>query len=154
MLSAEWCSDCYVITSIVTHPQVYPYVSDDNSPPPEEFKLPELGPDFFAVLCFDDDHIVGCFLFVKKNDTCCEIHTCMLPAARGKAVDFGNMAVQMIFNETPFSAIVTFIPKTNEKAKRLAIKCGFVEIGDHSPMAIGGELIETKEYMLSKYLCQ
>lgn len=154
MLSAEWCSDCYVITSIVTHPQVYPYVSDDNSPPPEEFKLPELGSDFFAVSCFDGGHIVGCFLFIKKTDNRCEIHTCMLPAARGKAVDFGHLVVKMIFNETPFSEIVTFIPMTNQKAKRVAIKCGFVEIGDHSPMAIGGELIETKEYMLSKYLCQ
>jgi len=154
MLSAEWCADRYIITSIVTHPQVYPYVSDDNSPAPEEYNLPQVSPDFFAISCLYRGYIVGCFLFKKIHDDCCEIHTCMLPEARGKAVNFGNMAVKMIFNETPFNTIKTFIPTTNQKAKRLALKCGFLEIGDHSLMPIGGELIETKEYMLSKYICQ
>ena len=119
----EWLTDSYLIESTIRHPKIYPYVSDNTCPKPEEFNWPN-SDDFFSVGCFENEYM-GCFCFHEKSSSEVEIHTCLLPIARGKSLQFGQLVIRFILENTPYLVISTFVPKTNKLAKRLALKCGF-----------------------------
>lgn len=100
---------------------VWPHISDDSCGNKDDFE-PGLGLLYLAVE--DDGEKVGFFAISAINSICCEIHTVMLPIAWGKTLKYTEEVIDWIFSETGFLKIVTFVPETNKKALKLAIKSG------------------------------
>jgi hypothetical protein len=82
MLTFERTTDYNLIRAIMTHPRVYPAVSDDASPAAADF-WPVQHPSFWYVLARDRycgySVDLGLWLFVPQNAVCWEVHTCLLP---------------------------------------------------------------------------
>lgn len=151
MINLEWTTDTALVESTLKDPSVYPWVSDDRCPSPENFHMPTVdGESIKAVLCYNYESYCGCFiLFDKGNDTL-EIHTCLLPSVKGMGKIFGDAVVSKIFKETDCKAISTYAPETNPLAKRLALKCGFVYDGIGDPLIINGKPVEVSLYILKR----
>lgn len=145
----KWSDDRELIQSTIRHESVYMFVSDDTCPVPEAFELPELGEMVFAAECHCDGY-KGCFLFIKKSDDEAEIHTCMLPSAKGMATDFGKMVLEKVFRETKFNEVSTFIPETNTLAANLAKKCGLTYRSEHEPITINGKIVKCYRYAINR----
>lgn len=151
MIRLEWTTNTDLVEYTLKHPSVYPYVSDDNCPSVDDFVMPAIdGESRKAVLCYNYESYCGCFiLFDKGNDTL-EIHTCLLPTAKGMGKTFGDAVVSKIFKETGCKVISTYAPDTNPLAKRLAIKCGFEYTGEGEPMIINGEPVKVSLFSLKR----
>jgi RimJ/RimL family protein N-acetyltransferase len=119
----EKLSDGNIVKSIVTHGNIYKFVSDDKSPSAEEFY-----PDMDAltwVSPVEDGYVLGVFMIHPINGYTCEIHTCLLPEGRGKkAKDAAILVLDWIANNTDFIKVVTNVPSYNVAAKRLAEYAG------------------------------
>lgn len=112
--------DSDLIKKAVTHPKVWPSVSDDYCKV-DEFKPMDDG----IYLAVEMDDYAGCFWLHPENSTTWQIHTCLLPIAWGKSQEAANMATQWMFDNTPCRKIITFVPQGNILAFRLAKRCGF-----------------------------
>jgi RimJ/RimL family protein N-acetyltransferase len=135
-MHVDWLTNKELIEATITDPSVYPFVNDDSCGPSCEFVWPE-DDKFFAVGCFDDGYM-GCFCFHENSDSEVEIHTCLLPFARGKSRQFGDLVVRFILQNRSYLVISTYVPKMNTLAKRLALKCGF-ELDGKGPLFNGEE---------------
>lgn len=71
-----------------------------------------------------DDAPMGVFMIVPMTSRCCEVHTSILPAYRGRAVEAAREAIKWIFANTPFEKIVSRVPAFNRLALRLSLKAG------------------------------
>jgi hypothetical protein len=129
MMSVYWLEDSDLITETIRHPKIYPFVSDDTCPKAEDFNWP-IAKEFTAVGCYDDEIYFGCFCFYERSKIETEIHTCLLPSAKGIAKFFVKLVVDFVMSNTDYDLITTFIPKSNSLAKNLALKCCFVFDGD------------------------
>ena len=125
-------TDYSVIRSIITHPKVYPNVSDDFSPKREDF-VPIEHPGIWYVLVSDGEELLGVFTFIPQNAVCWEVHTCLLPNAWGeRAKDAGRGVIQWIWDNTPCLRIVTNVPRYNRLALGFALQSGLKQFGNNS----------------------
>lgn len=123
-MDVGWLTDCDVINSTIKHESVWPYVSEIGQEK-DSFRWPD-EEGFFSVGCYSDGVYMGCACFNEISLNEVELHTCLLPIAKGKAVLFGNMVTEFIFKNKPYNVISTIVPIQNRLAKRAALKCGFV----------------------------
>ncbi len=128
-----------LIRMVVTHPAVYKHVSDDFSPPPEEYE-PHPGMQYVSV--WDKGELLGMWIFQPHNAVCYEVHTCLLPCAWGER---GQRAARemahWIFAHTPCKRIITNVPVSNRLALRFARAAGMTEFGvNKRSIAKGGQL--------------
>lgn len=112
--------DKELIFNTVTHPRIWPSISDDfcsiESYAPSEAGL------WIAIDC---DGYAGCFWLHAENSTTYQIHTCLLPSMWGRSAEAANLAVRWVFENTPCKKIITLVPTNNPLALRLAKRCGF-----------------------------
>ena len=127
MTRFERTLDMDVVRNILTHPRIYPHISDDHSPPVDEYDPPRHD-SIWYVLAFDEDagdELLGLWMFVPQNSVCWEVHTALLPLAWGER---GHAAARVlpdwIFAKTSCRRIVTNVPSTNRLALRFAISAG------------------------------
>ena len=118
----EVTHDVDFIVSCVTNPMVWDKLTDDGAP---ELYYPPLGSGIMWVRAGDD----GVFLLVEQNHVTYEVHTILLPRARGRAVEIGKEALKWAFANTKAKRIITNVPETNQLALRLAKKVGFKQYG-------------------------
>ena len=123
-MHVEWLTDYDIINSTIKHPDIWPHVSEIGQDM-DSFSWPK-GDSFFAVGCYDGETYMGCACFSEIAGDEVELHTCLLPAAKGKAKLFGNMVTAFIFKNKPYDIISTIVPIANKLAKLAALKCGFV----------------------------
>ena len=126
-LSIARTHDSDLINSIITHPAVYPFVSDDGSPPAEEFDCsPLLGsPMGYFLLAMNDEQAAGVFMYHAHNAITYEVHTNVLPEFRGAgAVKLAKLSLKWMFENTRCRKVVTHVPITNRPAYRLARAVG------------------------------
>lgn len=71
----------------------------------------------------------GAFLMVRQNFATFEVHTCLLPHAKGKAVDIAKEAIAWAWDNTLAQRIITSVPSYNPLALRLAKKAGMTIYG-------------------------
>lgn len=121
--------DMPLVRSVITHPRVYPHVSDDSSPAVEDFE-----PIDHASLVYlhaqDDAGTLGVFMLVPLSHVCYQVHTCMLPRAWGaSAREAARLGTQWMFEHGPCRRIVTNVPEYNRIAERFARACGMTEYG-------------------------
>ena len=71
----------------------------------------------------------GVFLMVKQNMVTFEVHTCLLPNARGKTVEIARDAIAYAWGHTEARRLITSVPAFNPLALRLAKKAGMTVFG-------------------------
>lgn len=121
--------DLELIATTITHPRVWPSVSDDSSPLPEAF-APAVSDAIVYLGAFDADTFHGLFMLHAHNAICWEVHTCLLPSAWGKAaVVFAAACIEWAFEETPCQRLITNVPAGNSLARRLALSVGMQPFG-------------------------
>lgn len=117
-----------LVRSIMTHPRVYPWISDDASPAREEF-TPIDHDALWYVLVWDSGELLGLFLFHPHSGACMEVHTCLLPVAYGKAAIAARECAVWMWGQAAIARIVTRVPAYNRLALRLARQAGMTEWG-------------------------
>lgn len=121
--------DYELIRSIVTHPKIYPFISDDFSPPREEFKPVEHA-SIWYVLVRDGEELLGAFAFMPANSVCLEVHTFLTPNAWGsRAEEAGHGVILWMWQNSPCRRIITNVPKWNTLALRFALRAGLEQFG-------------------------
>lgn len=122
--------DYALIGEIMRHKAIYRYISDDFSPPVEQFRPIEGEWPFYLLVKDGPRAVYGLFLFHPENHICWKVHTCLLPCTWGElAKEAGKDAIQWIFANTPCQRIVTDVPVMNRLALKFAIDCGMERFG-------------------------
>jgi RimJ/RimL family protein N-acetyltransferase len=116
--------DYELIRQIMTHPKLYPHISDDGSPPREEYRPPESEAVWYVIVR-DADEVLGLFMLVPQNAVCWEFHVALLPCAWGSrsrqaALEFWNW----VWEHTPCRRIVSNVPLPNRLALRFGLDAG------------------------------
>lgn len=117
-----------LIKQIVTDPEVYPFVSDDESPLPEYWQPSQA---MTHCLVTDSDEVLGVWLFHKLRAAVYEIHTCFLKNARGKKA---YEALKLLpgwawSNLKDAQRMVTEVPEYNRPALVFSLKAGMEKYG-------------------------
>jgi RimJ/RimL family protein N-acetyltransferase len=128
MITFERSTDYVLIRSILTHSRIYDKISDDYSPPREEYR-PIRHEGVWYVVARDvhaeGADLLGLWMFHPQNGICWEVHTALLPVAWGAP---GREAAQLlpgwIWRNTPCRRIVTNVPTTNRLALHFAVNAG------------------------------
>lgn len=128
MIIYEPTTDIEFITKCVTDPVVWRASTDDGmiGVNPDVFFVPTDGKLWLRA----GDY--GLFMFEIRNFVTYEIHTLLLPHARGKSVEITKGALHWMFYNTPCLKIITHVPSFNALARRLSEKCGLQLIGNNT----------------------
>ena len=125
----ERTSDIELVGQIARHSKIYPASSDDYSPPPHEWS-PLQHESIWHVLVYDDEELLGMFVFVPESRICWRIHVCLLPAAYGERSSRAVRAVtRWIFENSPVLRLTGSIPEYNRLAIRFADLSGWKQFG-------------------------
>lgn len=141
-----WSDDSKLATEIMR--EIYAFISDDTCPPAEEFEV-TLNDIIRFIVCYNAGQLMGGFLLIFKDKEA-EIHTCLLPIAKGKAKDFGDLVLQKIFKETDVDRVTSYAPVDNPLAKRLALRCGLKFTGYGQSMIKNGQKIDVENFAIER----
>jgi hypothetical protein len=113
-----------LIRNIVTSPRVYPWVSDDYSPAPTDWKpIDNAHTKYFAVRNTAD--VVGLLILIPQSAVCWKVHVCMLPEGYGApARDAMREMFAWVWHNTPCVRIIGEVPEHHRKAARFAVRSG------------------------------
>ncbi|MGH9663953.1 MAG: hypothetical protein ACRD9L_05990 [Bryobacteraceae bacterium] len=129
MLRFERTWDYSLVREVVTHPKVWPWVTDDFSPAAGDY-LPVEHPGVWYMLAWDDGELLGLWAFTPENGVCWEVHTCLLPGhgfRRARAAARGMRA--WLWANTPCRRVVTKVPAYNRIAYKFAVDAGLEQFG-------------------------
>lgn len=142
------------IRQIMAADEVYPHLSDDGSPPAEDFR-PVADPRivYLGVREESSPEVLGVFMFVPQSYATVEVHTCLRRPLWGMSLGATLKAAQWIFAHTRFFRIVTSVPAYNRLARRLALDSGMTHFGTN-PRSFSkrGVLYDQELFGLSKDL--
>ena len=128
-MSVERSMNSELIKAIATHPSVYPFISDDFSPSPEQWQ-PVINEDSLYLVFRDGETALGMFALFPENRVCWKVHTCFLPVGYGEsAKQAAQICQQWMWENTPCVRIVTDVPEYNAIAHRFARAAGLTEYG-------------------------
>lgn len=128
MFRFERTRDLALVRQVVTHPDVWPFISDDFSPPAADFQ-PTAHESLWYIAASDDKELLGIWLFEVRG-ACWEVHTCLLSSARGRrGLAAAKALARWIWDETPCRVIVTHVPDDNPAAAWFARAAGMREFG-------------------------
>lgn len=125
-IEIEETKDFVILNKIIRDPSVYPFISADHSPEPNEYSVKgHVGlPENVFYLVKMHDNLVGCFIFTSG-----EMHTCLLPDCRGKyAIEAGRKVIIKFEQEHP-ETITSFAWEEEPRTTWYANKLGFIAIG-------------------------
>lgn len=143
MIHIERSTDYALIRGILTHPSVYEQISDDCSPPAAEYRPIESEAIWYAVV-WDGNELLGLWMLVPQNGICWEIHTALLPHARGaRAYRAAALMQAWVWLNTPCRRLITNIPADNRPAHFFAVAAGMQEYGRNEASFLkGGRLVD------------
>jgi RimJ/RimL family protein N-acetyltransferase len=131
MITIERTTDYAMIRRIVTHPRIYPWITDDGSPGSDEWE-PIRDDRVWYLLVKLEGQPAGVFIFLPQNSICYEMHTCLMPLLWGQnhgSVLAGMMAVQWMFENSSAQRIVGNAADYNRLALRYGRKIGLKQFG-------------------------
>lgn len=151
MIEIERTYDMELIKKIITHPRVYPYARDDQSPPPDKFH-PTNHPLIIYLLTRKNGKPAGVMMGVPENGICIRAHHYFLPIIWGKAaMEAALQAINYIWNNTAYQRIVGKTPLCNVLAIRFAFKIGMECVGfDRKSVQIKGKLWDQAIFGMSR----
>ena len=120
--------DYEALDTIARHPDIYPYISDDASPAADDFTTSDLllNPANLFLGLHINDVLKGFWMFLSRSYDILEVHTCLLPEARGDIATKGApAALRHVFTSTPTMTLVTHVPTPNHAAHKFASWVGF-----------------------------
>lgn len=121
--------DMATVRWIMTEPSIYRNIVDDGCPPSSEFQ-PADHPSIWYVLVRDSETPLGLWMLVPHNSFCYEVHTCLLPVARGQRARLAaGEFLAWVWSNTPCERLVTSVPAFNKLALKFAKEAGMVEYG-------------------------
>lgn len=144
MIKFTAVNDIKTIKEILTHPAIYPHITDDFSPNPQEF-VPVMLEGLIHLLVTEDEEIMGMFIFAPHNSICWEVHTCLLPHAWGQKAReiMGELKVYVWGSTANIQRVFTTIPETNKPALYSARRNGFEQYGiNFRSIKKGGVLVD------------
>jgi RimJ/RimL family protein N-acetyltransferase len=143
VIRIERSTDYSLIKGVMTHPAVYRHLTDDTSPPADEFR-PIESDLFWYLLAWDGNELLGLWLLVPHSAVCWEIHTALLPDAWGeRARQAATVALEWIWTHTPCRRIVTGVPQGNRVAFRFALAAGMEQYGvNEASFLRGGRMLD------------
>ena len=122
----ERTNDFELVATILNHPDIYPHITDDNSPAVLSPTLNEL--TWYVAVRGDRDELLGLWLLVPQNSICWEVHTCLPKAAHYR--DIGRQALEWLWANAPkVQRVVTAVPENNRAARIFAKRAGLIEYG-------------------------
>lgn len=125
MIQFEQTTDLNFIRECMTAPHVWRVGSDDG--------MAGIDPKLLFIKLdgkiFVKTGEYGLFVGEARNSITYEVHTFLLPNARGKAVEIAKAAMQWLFNNSNCLRITTTVPDYNKLAIRLSLKSGMELIG-------------------------
>ena len=127
-LTFERSEDWDLIRSVITHPKIWPHVSDDSTPPWEEWQ-PVIADSVWYVVVRDGEEVLGVFTMVRHNAICWEVHTCLLPSAWGRTLEAARQMAEWAFANMECLRIITNVPAYNRLALRFAERAGMTQFG-------------------------
>ena len=139
-VSFEFTKDMKLVTSIISHPKIYPYVTDDFSPKPNEFEM-ICDPSLKFVRVYEGERTLGIFTFIIRNRIWWEIHTCLLPCVWGNSVKILTGVFKWIWENTECQRITSEVSVNNRLAYRLGIISGMKEIGTNEKSILQGGVL-------------
>lgn len=141
MITLERTTDLEAIRAIMTSETIYPQITDDFSPGPEEFRPPE-SPLIWYVLAKDGEEILGLFMFVPRNGVCFEVHNYLLPNSWGeRAKEAGKGVLEWIWKNTECRRVFGTTPAYNRLAVKFAIGAGMELIGVNRASILKGGML-------------
>lgn len=121
--------DYELVRKVITHPKIWPHVTDDYSAPPDIWKPAETQLVWY-VLAKDGDEILGVWTLIPENSVCWKIHTTLLPSAWGdRAKAAARSLAPWVWENTPCRRVITDVPENNRLALKFAKDAGMVEFG-------------------------
>lgn len=128
MIRFERTRNLKLIASIMTHPDLWPWLSDDFYPAPENF-LPIESEAIFHLMAFDGDEPLGLYITHPINTLLWEVHHALLPKAWGpRALEIGRAFEAWMWLNTDALKLVGFTPACNKLALRYAKQLGMQEV--------------------------
>lgn len=116
------------VQKTMTHPEVYPWISDDGAPDPQEFSAKGLLADTSNYFLLPNDGSL--FIFRPFSYKVYMMHTCVLPNYRGStAFKAGRMACNWMFENAGIIKIVGCVATNNPQADVFARRIGFKKEG-------------------------
>ena len=114
----------------MTHPKVWPYITDDDAPPVAEF-APIVHHHVIYLLCRDGAKLLGLWMFTRQNAVTVEVHTCLLPGhGFTRAREAARGAAEWIWEHCPaVQRIITNVPRFNRLALKFALDVGMDRYG-------------------------
>lgn len=132
--------DYELVKRIVTHHEVYPWLSDDGSPPPEEWHAIQHEAMYY-VLVERDGEPVGVLMFTPQNSVCYEGHTALLPEVWGQGAEIGAMAAAWLFENSPCQRLIGNAPMFNPRALQYARSAGMEPFGVNARSYLKGGVL-------------
>ena len=124
-LAFERTYDYELVREVFTHPKLWPHLSDDGSPAPEDYYPPEHEAIWYVtVRDISEDggqELLGLWMLHPENTITWQIHTALLPRAWGaRATQAALELPAWIWEHTPCRRIVTNVPENNRLALAFA----------------------------------
>lgn len=116
--------DVDLINSVLMHPSIADHLCDDNSVGAQIQECESLE----WIGAYSGDVFHGFFLLIQQNSVTVDIHTALLPTARGKqSKQAGELLLNLIFSR--YFKAVTSVPSNNRVAAWFAGSLGFKHEG-------------------------
>lgn len=109
-------------TELLTHPSIWPSLTNDDAPPLGEFEAPDA---FTYLVATDGGEVAGLF-GVRMEQNAAILHVAMLPAYRGAGTrKAGEAAMAWVWANTGAERVLVRLEAWNTKARAAAVRAGF-----------------------------
>ncbi len=140
-LILERSTDYQLIRTIVTHPKLYPHLTDDFSPSAEDFR-PVEHETYAYLIVRDGDELLGLFFFHPHTASIWEVHTCLLPGAWGdRGKEAALLSRQWVWDNLTCIRLITNVPSYNRLALRFAQAAGMEQFGVNPDSFVKGNKV-------------
>ena len=137
------------IKSVITHPDIYPRLINENSPPPEEWH-PAKGRIYLVGY---DPNPFGVISANQKTDIQFIVHFQVIPEFRKThAVPFAEKGIQWLWDNTDARKLVAEVPDFHQNVIKFATNVGFKVEGVNYKSCLKDGLLYNQIYLgLSKH---
>jgi RimJ/RimL family protein N-acetyltransferase len=142
MITLKRAQDLEIVRLIITDPAVYRHMVSDGSPDLESFR-PVEHEKVWYMIAFDDAELLGLFMLVWLSPILLDLHVCLLPNARGRALQAYRRGLEWLWANTKCLKVTGNTPADNRLALRVAKLAGLEVIGvNEDSLMRNGKLID------------